>query len=96
MLQTDHTARIVGATKPISGDGDVEKLTGDLTSAASQGLDQMSKMEKVVLKMAHRRGSDAEQFASSARSILLFPPAWVRRIKCGCNSGIEDEKVHSK
>jgi len=40
----------------------VEELHGDPTvKATPQGLDQKSKMEEVVLKIAHQKVSDAGQ-----------------------------------
>jgi len=50
-----------GATRPLPRDGGVEELYGDPTVGPRPDLDQRSKMEEVVPKMARRRGSDAEQ-----------------------------------
>jgi len=47
-----------GATRSLPRDGGVEELHGEATP---QGLDQRSKTEEVVPKMARRRGSDAGQ-----------------------------------
>jgi len=51
-----------GATLPLPRDGCKEELRGDhKQSSHTPSLDQRSKMEAVVLKMARRRGSDVRQ-----------------------------------
>jgi len=51
----------VGVTRPFPRDGGAEEFFGDTNSRATpQGLDQKSKMEEVVPKMARRRGSDTD------------------------------------
>jgi len=51
-----------GTTRPLPKDGARRNTPRRSNSLATpQDLDQKSKMEKVVPKMVHRRGSDAEQ-----------------------------------
>jgi len=56
-----------GATRPLPRDGGLEGWRHGGTPwrsnsrATHKGLDQRSKIEEVVPKMARRRGSDAEQ-----------------------------------
>jgi len=55
-----------GATRPLPRDGGVKELPRRPNSRATpQGMDQRSKMEEVVPKMARRRGSDAGQLGTN-------------------------------
>jgi len=89
-------------------DGGVEDLHRDPNSwATPQDLDQKSKMEEVVLKMARRRGSDAGQpRRRSIRSCKGCPQALQEEFsfcfilhrqedKRRCDRGSEVATVHS-